>query len=64
MDLFSAVSPEDMQKARIVTGAAMAAFIGVGVVPALRQRAGTIRLALLVVYLLACGGFVAYTLLR
>jgi hypothetical protein len=64
VDLFSAVSAQDMRSARIVTGAAMAAFIGVGMVPALRRRAGTIRLLLVTAYLLACGGFVAYTLLR
>ncbi len=53
-----------MQTARIVTGATMAAFIGVGMVPGLRQHAGRIRVALLVAYLLACGIFVGYALMR
>ncbi len=50
--------------ARIVTGATMAAFIGVRFAPGLREHAGAITLALLALYLLACGGFVAYVLLR
>jgi hypothetical protein len=64
MSLFSAVSSDEMQSARIVTGAAMAAFIGVGVVPGLRKHAGVIRGVLLVAYLLTCGAFVGYVLLR
>jgi hypothetical protein len=64
VSLFSAVSTADMQTARIVTGATMAAFIGVGMVPGLRQHAGRIRGILLVVYLLACGIFVGYVLMR
>jgi hypothetical protein len=53
-----------MQTARIVTGVAMALFIGTGVVPGLRQYAGTIRMALLGVYLIACAVLVGYVLLR
>jgi len=53
-----------MQTARIVTGATMAAFLAVGMVPGLREHAGRIRVALLVAYLLACGIFVGYALLR
>ena len=64
MSLFSAVSSDDMQAARIVTGATMAAFLAVGMVPGLREHAGRIRVALLVAYLLACGIFVGYALLR
>ena len=64
MSLFSAVSAEDMQTARIVTGVAMALFIGTGVVPALRQHAGKIRMALLAIYLVSCAVFVGYVLLR
>jgi hypothetical protein len=62
--LFDAVSGEQMRQAQIVTGLAMAAFIGVGVVPGLRPYAARIRLVLLVAYLLACAGFVAWVLLR
>ena len=64
VSLFSAVSSADMQTAQIVTGATMAAFIGIGLVPGLREHARTIRGMLLVIYLLACGIFVAYVLMR
>ena len=64
MALFSAVTAEDMQAARIVTGVAMALFIGAGVVPGLRQRAATIRWMLLGAYLVVCVGFVSYVLLK
>jgi hypothetical protein len=64
MSLFSAVSAEDMQTARVVTGVAMALFVGTGVVPGLRQHAGTIRMVLLGVYVLACAAFVGNVLLR
>jgi hypothetical protein len=64
VSLFSAVSSADMQTARIVTGATMAAFIGVGLVPSLREHAARIRVGLLVVYLLACGIFVGYAVMR
>ncbi len=64
MTLFSAVSGEDMRAAQIVTGVAMALFIAVGMAPGLRDHAGTIRLVLLVLYLLACCVFVATVLLR
>jgi hypothetical protein len=61
---FSAVTGEEMQGARIITGAVMAALIGVGLVPGLRQSATTIRLVLLVTYVLVCVVFVAWVLLR
>ena len=64
MNLFDAVSGEQMRTARIVTGATMAAFIAVGLAPPLRPYARTIRLALVAVYLLGCIGFTAYVLLR
>ena len=64
VSLFNAVSGADMQTVRIVTGATMAAFLAVGMVPGLREHAGRIRLALLVAYLLACGIFVGYALMR
>ena len=64
MSPFSAVSAEDMQTARIVTGVAMALFVGIGVVPGMRQHAATMRMMLLIGYLLACVVFVGYVLLR
>jgi hypothetical protein len=64
VSLFSAVSADDMQTARIVTGVAMALFVGIGVVPGLRPHAAKIRMMLLAGYLLACVGFVGYVLLR
>jgi hypothetical protein len=62
--LFSAVSGEDMRTAQIVTGVAMALFVGVSVAPGLRRHTAAIRLALLVVYLVVCGVFVVTVLLR
>jgi hypothetical protein len=64
VSLLDAVSGEQMRTARVVTGATMAAFIVVGLAPPLRPYARTIRLALVVAYLLGCAGFVAYVLLR
>ena len=62
--LFSAVPPEQMRQAQIATGLVMAAFIGVGMVPGLRPYAWTIRLVLLVVYLVTCAAFVAWVLVK
>ena len=64
MSLFSAVSSEDMQTARIVTGLTMAAFLGIGFVPGLRARAALARGVLLGVYLVACVVFVGYVLMQ
>ena len=64
MDLFGAVSAEDMRLARIVTGATMAALIGIRFAPGLRARAGAITLVLLALYLLGCGGLVVAVLMR
>ena len=50
--------------AQLITGAAMAAFIGVGLAPGLREYARAIRWALLGVYLLTCCVFVGYVLMR
>ena len=63
MTLFSAVTIEQVRAAQIISGAAMAVFIGVGVVPGLRPYAATIRLVLLTAYLVACCGFIAWVLL-
>jgi hypothetical protein len=64
MSLFDTVSGTELQAARILTGATMVAFLGVGLVPALRAHAGRIRAALLVLYLLACAVFIVQVLAR
>ena len=64
VSLFSAVTTEDMQTARIVTGATMALFVLTSIAPGMRQHATQLRLILLGVYLLACVVFVGYVLMR
>jgi hypothetical protein len=64
VSLFGTVTGEEMRMARLVTGAAMAAFIGVGFAPGLREHARAIRWALLGLYLLTCCVFVGYVLMR
>jgi hypothetical protein len=64
VSLFGTVSGEEMRTARLITGAAMAAFIGVGFAPGLREHARTIRVALIALYLLTCCVFVGYVLMR
>ena len=64
MALFSAVTAEEMQTARVVTGVTMALFVATAVTPGLRQRAATIRWVLLGGYLVACVGFIGYVLLK
>jgi hypothetical protein len=64
MSLLDTVSANEMHATQIVTGTTMAAFLAVGLVPGLRQYAGTIRWALLGLYLAACCVFVGYVLLR
>jgi len=61
--VFGTVSGEVMRTAQIVTGAAMALWLGAGLVPGLRKHAGRIRVAVLVLYLLTLGGFVVYLML-
>jgi len=58
------VTSEDMQAARIVTGATLAAWLACGVIPGVRPYASKIRAGLLVVYLLCCAGYIGYVLLR
>ncbi len=64
MTPFDAVSGNQMRAAQIITGAAMALFVGISVVPGLRRHAATIRLVLLAAYLVTCVAFVAWVLLR
>ncbi len=62
--MFNAVSDYDVRMAQIVTGVTMAAFIGVGLTPGLRQHAAAIRGVLLALYLLVCGVLVGHALVR
>jgi hypothetical protein len=64
VSLFGTVTGDEMRMARLVTGAAMAAFIAVGFAPGLREHARAIRWALLGLYLLTCCVFVGYVLMR
>ena len=54
------VTVEEMHAAQVVTGATMALWIGVGVVPGLKQHAGRIRSAVLAGYLTTIAGFAIY----
>ena len=60
--MFRAVPAAEMQAAQMLSGVAMALFLTVGLVPALRPYAARIRAWLLGVYLLGCVAFVAYAL--
>ena len=64
MSLFTAVTSDEMQGARIVTGVTMVLLLAVGRIPGTQRHAGSMRLALVLLYLLACGIFIAYVLLR
>jgi len=64
MNLFDAVSGEEVRVAQVVTGVAMAAFLAAGAVPGMREHARVIRGVVLGLYLAACGIFVGYVLLR
>jgi hypothetical protein len=50
--------------AQIVTGVTMAAFIGIGLTPRLREHATALRGALLALYLVVCGVLVGHALVR
>ena len=58
--MFGTVTTEEMHAARIITGATMALWIGVGVVPGLKRYAGAIRVVVLAAYLAAIAGFLIY----
>ena len=64
MSLFGAVTGEEMRMARIVTGAAMAAFIGVGFAPGLREHARAITVGAAGAVSADLLWFVAYVLIR
>jgi len=58
--ILNAVSADEMRAAQLITGVTMAIWIGVGVVPPLRNYAGPVRRAALALYLLCCAGFIVY----
>ena len=58
--MFSAVTPDEMHAAQILTGATMAMWMVVGLIPAARPYVTRIRVTLLVAYLIGIAGFVAY----
>ena len=64
MSLFDAVTPDDMREAQIVTTVALAAFIGSGLIPGVREHANRVRLAVLVLYLLVFLVLLTRALLR
>jgi alkylhydroperoxidase family enzyme len=55
---------EEMQAARILSGATMAAWLAAGWIPVARPYVAKIRITLVVAYLLACVICVASVLLR
>lgn len=54
-------SADEMRAAQILTGATMALWILVGLMPSLKKHATPIRVALLSLYLLCCAAVVIYT---
>ena len=58
--MFRPVTAEEMHAAQIITGATMALWIGVGLVPGLKPYAGAIRGAGLAAYLATIAGFAIY----
>ena len=64
MNLLSAVSAEDMHRARIITALTFVGFLAVGFAPGLRPYAYKLRIALVALYLSACILYVGWVLLR
>ena len=58
--MFHPVTAEEMHAAQVITGVAMALWLGVGLVPALKQHATRIRRVVLALYLAAIAGFAIY----
>ena len=52
-----------MRLAQVVSGMAMAVWIGVGFVPALQKHAYVVRAITGALYLLACLGFIIYAVI-
>ena len=61
--ILDTVSADDMRLAQVVSGMAMAVWIGVGFVPALQKHAYVVRAIVAVLYLLACLGFIIYAVI-
>jgi hypothetical protein len=64
VSLFGPVSGADIQIAQIVTGATMAAFIAVSLVPRGHKHAARIKGVLIIAYLLFFCLYSGYVLLR
>lgn len=62
--MFGPATPAEVHAAQIITGAAMALFLVVGLVPALRPHVMTIRAVVLAAYLAGCAVFIGFVLLR
>jgi len=62
--MFGPVSAEDMRAAQIITGAAMALWLGIRFVPGLQRHAGRAQGTLLVLYLIGCAAIFAHAMLR
>jgi hypothetical protein len=62
--MFGPVSGEEMRAAQLITGSAMALWLAIGYLPALRPHATRLRGGLLVVYLLAAAAVFAHMALR
>jgi hypothetical protein len=61
---FMNVSGEEVRAAQMLTTATFTSFLVVGFVPGLRAHAQRIRMAILIVYLVAVAGFIGYLLVR
>lgn len=59
-----AVSNQDIRAAQTITGATLAMFLMVGIVPGLRLYAARLRLAIAAAYFAAAAGFMIYLIVR
>jgi hypothetical protein len=62
--MFRAATADELRAAQILTGAAMALFLMVGLIPGLGPYAGKLRAGVLAAYLLGCVAFMGYVLLK
>jgi hypothetical protein len=62
--MLGTITPEQMHAAAVATGVAMAVWLGVGAVPALRPYARVIKGAVLLLYLGTFAGAALWLLLR
>ncbi len=61
---FIPATPDEMHAAQILAGAAMAAWIFVGLAPGIRVYATRIRVVILIVFLLGIAGLAIHALVR